>query len=151
MATHELAQVNIARFLGPLDSPVMREFADNLDRINALADASPGFCWRLQTEEGNAMDLRLFEDDLFVNLSTWTDLESLKHFVYRTVHVELLKRRHEWAHRMELAHLALWCVPAGHQPSLEETRDRLELLRAEGATPEAFTFHTHFPAPTGQA
>jgi Domain of unknown function (DUF3291) len=147
-SSYELAQLNIGIVKGPMDSPVMAEFAANLDRINALADRSPGFVWRLQTEEGNATAIRPFPDEtLLVNMSVWRDLESLSEFVYRSAHAEIMRRRREWFERMSEAYLVLWWVPAGHRPTIDEAIAKLEQLRTEGPTPEAFTFRRAFPAP----
>ena len=52
MTLFHLAQLNIGRFRAPLDDPIMEGFRTQLDPINALADQSPGFVWRLQTEDG---------------------------------------------------------------------------------------------------
>jgi hypothetical protein len=146
--SYELAQLNIGIVRGPIDSPVMAEFVANLDRVNAIADRSPGFVWRLQTEEGDATAIRPFPDEnLLVNMSVWRDLQSLSEFVYRSAHAEILRRRREWFERMSEAYLVLWWVPAGHRPTIEEAIARLERLRAEGPTPEAFTFRRAFPAP----
>jgi len=147
-SSYEIAQMNVGIIKGPMDSPIMAEFAANLDRINALADRSPGFVWRLQTEEGNATAIRPFADEnLLVNMSVWRDLESLSEYVYRSAHAEILRRRREWFERMSEAYLVLWWVPAGHRPSIEEGVAKLEWLRAHGPTPEAFTFRRAFPPP----
>ena len=147
-SSYELAQLNVGIIKGPMDSPVMAEFAANLDRINALAGRSPGFIWRLQTEEGNATAIRLFADEnLLMNMSVWRDLQSLSEYVYRSAHAEIMRRRREWFERMSEAYLVLWWVPAGHRPGIEEATARLEQLRAHGPTPEAFTFRRVFPAP----
>jgi len=148
MSTHELAQLNIGVIRGPIDSPVMAEFVANLDRINALAERSPGFVWRLQTEEGNATAIRPYPDEnIAVNLSVWRDVESLNAFVYRSDHVEIMRRRREWFARMTEAFLVLWWVPAGHRPDVQEAIARLDCLRAHGPTPVAFTFRRTFPPP----
>jgi hypothetical protein len=147
-SSYELAQLNIGIAKGPMDSTVMAEFVANLDRINALADGAAGFVWRLQTEEGDATALRPFPDEnLLVNMSVWRDLESLSKFVYRSAHAEILGRRREWFERMSDAYLVLWWVPAGHRPTMDEAIAKLERLRAEGPTSEAFTFRRAFPAP----
>ncbi|MGQ0511081.1 MAG: DUF3291 domain-containing protein [Betaproteobacteria bacterium] len=144
----ELAQLNIGVIRAPMDSPVMAAFADNLDRINALAEASPGFLWRLQTEEGNATAIRPFENEnLLVNLSVWRDVESLKAYVYDSAHVGFMRRRREWFELMKEAYLVLWWVPGGHRPDVAEAIARLEQLKAKGPGPEAFTFRDPFPAP----
>lgn len=147
-SSYELAQMNVGIIKGPMDSSIMAEFAANLDRINALADRSPGFVWRLQTAEGNATAIRPFADEnLLVNMSVWRDLESLSEYVYRSAHAEILRRRREWFERMSEAYLVLWWVPAGHRPNIEEGVAKLEWLRAHGPTPEAFTFRRAFPPP----
>jgi hypothetical protein len=146
-----VAQVNIALPKAPVDSPLLADFMGLLDPINELADASDGFVWRLQTDEGNATSIRPFEDErLMVNLSTWESVEALRQFVYRSVHVEVMRRRREWFERMRL-YMALWWVPAGHVPSVEEAKDRLAHLREHGPTPQAFTFREPFGPPDGSA
>jgi hypothetical protein len=148
MPGYELAQLNIGIIKGPMDSPIMADFAANLERINALADQSPGFMWRLQTEEGDATSIRPFEDEnLLVNMSVWRDVESLNKFVYRSAHVDIMRRRREWFELMREAFLVLWWVPAGHRPSIAEAVARLEVLRSKGPTAEAFTFRQAFPPP----
>lgn len=148
MSAYELAQLNIGIIKGPIDSPVMADFAANLQRINALAERSPGFVWRLQTAEGDATSIRPFEDEnLLLNMSVWRDVESLNEYVYSSAHVEIMRRRREWFDRMQEAFLVLWWVPAGHRPSVPEAIARLESLRAKGPTAEAFTFRQAFPPP----
>jgi Domain of unknown function (DUF3291) len=142
-----LAQLNVAVMREPLDSPVMADFVANLDRINELAEGSPGFVWRLQTEEGDATGLRPLGDLMLVNMSVWRDAESLSDYVYRSAHVEIMRRRREWFERMKEAFAVLWWVPRGHRPDIAEAIDRLELLRAEGPTAGAFTFRTAFSPP----
>ena len=141
-----LAQVNIARMRGPLDSAVMADFVARLDEINALADGSPGFVWRLQTSEGNATYLRPYDDDrILFNMSVWRSIEDLRAYVYGSAHVEVLRRRQEWFTRMETVYAALWWVPGGHRPSIDEAKKRLAHLEQHGPTPFAFTFKAPFP------
>ena len=147
MANWQLAQLNVAVMKQPLEDPIMADFVAGLDRINALADAAPGFVWRLQTEDGDATALRPFGDDMLVNLSVWRDLAALKDFVYGSAHVEVMRRRYEWFEKMAERHLVLWWIPAGHRPDLEEARIRLESLRAEGPGADAFDFRHPFPSP----
>lgn len=152
MSAYELAQLNIGIIRGPIDSAVMAEFVANLARINALAEASPGFVWRLQTAAGDATAIRPFDDpNQLVNMSVWRDTDSLRRFVYRSAHADILQRRREWFERMSEAIMVLWWVPRGHRPSVEEAIARLTLLRAQGATPEAFTFRQTFPPPDAPA
>lgn len=147
MSKFELAQLNIAAMKEPLDSPSMADFVENLDRINALAESSPGFVWRLQTDDGDATALRPLGDDTLVNISVWEDVEALHAYVYKSAHVEIMRRRNEWFDRMRESHVVLWWVPSGHQPTELEAIERLELLRAEGPTEAAFTFKHAFPPP----
>ena len=149
MSAYELAQLNIGIIKGPIDSPVMAEFVANLDRINALAERTPGFVWRLQTEEGNATAIRAYpeNENMAVNMSVWKDVASLNRYVYSSEHVQIMRRRREWFEKMDQAFLVLWWVPRGHRPGIEEAKARLELLRAKGSTKDAFTFRQAFPAP----
>ena len=147
MIHYHLAQLNIAEMLEPLDSPTMADFVANLDRINALADAAPGFVWRLQTEQGDATGVKDFGETIIVNMSVWESPEALHDYVYETAHVEILRRRKEWFSRMRNAYAVLWWVPAGHRPSVAEGKERLELLREHGPSERAFTFEKIFPAP----
>src|ERR1043166_297809 len=136
-----LAQVNIARMKAPLESPVMAGFVARLAEINALADGSDGFVWRLQTEAGDATYLRPYDDErILFNLSVWRDVESLKRYVYRTAHAELLRRRRDRFEHFAGAFAALWWVPAGHIPSVDEAKQRLAHLEAHGPSQFAFTF-----------
>lgn len=151
MAGYELAQLNTAVMKEPLESPAMADFVANLDRINALAERSPGFIWRLQTDEGNATALRPLGEDTIVNMSVWRDLEALSDYVYKSAHVEIMRRRREWFERMRTAYVVLWWVPRDHRPGIEEAVDRLDALRRDGPTPAAFDFRRTFGAPDALA
>lgn len=140
LAERELAQLNIARLKAPLDSPELADFVANLDRINRLAEGSPGYVWRLMDESGNATGIRHFGPDYIVNLSVWRDAESLHAFAFQSEHVQIMRRRREWFERMAEAYLVLWWIPAGHRPDVAEAARRLDHLRRNGPTPEAFTF-----------
>ena len=143
-----LAQVNVGRLAAPKGDPRVAPFFAALDRVNALAEASPGYVWRLQDEAGNATDIKPTSDPLFiVNLSVWHDAESLFAFVYRSAHAPEMARRREYFERFEGAYQALWWVPAGHTPSVDEALSRLWRLDRYGPAPEAFTFKARFPAP----
>jgi Domain of unknown function (DUF3291) len=138
-AAVHLAQVNVARLRHPIDHPATAEFVAGLAPINAAADASPGFVWRLQTEDGDATALRVFPDpEIIVNLSVWTSVEALRAFVYRSDHTSFLRRRAEWFDRMDTPPVACWWVPAGHVPDVAEARTRLDFLAAHGPSPFAF-------------
>ncbi len=144
-ADFHLAQLNVGRLLAPVDSLAIAGFVEQLDAVNRLADASPGFIWRLATEAGNATEIRPTDDELFlINMSVWSSMEALRAFTYGTEHVDVLRRRREWFERLATAHMVLWWVEAGHRPTIEEALDRLERLRRDGPTPSAFTFRTPF-------
>lgn len=147
MTKLHIAQVNIGRVRASLDNPIMAGFVNRLDELNALADGSPGFVWRLQTPEGNATYLRPYPDDdrLLVNMSVWEDIESLKAYVYHTGHTGMIKQRREWFEKFDGVYLALWWVPAGHLPGVDEAKKRLAHLEKYGPTPFAFTFQKPFP------
>lgn len=148
MAQYHLAQINIAQARDEMTSDVMRGFASRLDEINLLAEQSPGFVWRLQTEAGDATSIQAYDDPLLiVNMSVWRDLESLKQFVYRSIHVDLIRDRDAWFHKIPQMHQALWWVPVGHTPDVEEGKAVLAQLEAKGASEAAFTFAKAFPAP----
>jgi hypothetical protein len=146
MNTYHLAQVNIGRIKAPLDDPRMAGFMSRLDEVNALADRSPGFVWRLQTSEGNATYFRPYNDDdrILMNMSVWENVEALRNYVYRTVHIELVRQRQEWFEAFASNYLALWWVPAGHKPGIDEAKKRIAHLDAYGPTEYAFNFKTVF-------
>jgi len=152
MTRYHLAQVNIGRLRAPLEDPIMEGFRSQLDPINALADRSPGFVWRLQTEDGNATAIRPFDDDdrMAINMSVWESLEALQQYVYRSAHVGPLRDRKQWFEPLEGPILALWWIPAGHIPTVAEAKARLELLKERGPSAEAFTFRSPFPPPDSQ-
>ncbi len=134
-----------------IESVEMADFVDNLENINALAEESPGYVWRLQTEDGDATGIDFFGTDVLVNMSIWENVESLHNFVYKTAHTKIMSRRKEWFHRVEEAYTVLWWAPEGVIPSLDEARSRLELLKSEGSTAEAFSIKQAFPSPVGLA
>ncbi|WP_419536875.1 DUF3291 domain-containing protein [Endozoicomonas sp.] len=152
MATFHLAQVNIAKAKGSMDSPVMKGFVDQLDYINQLAENSPVFVWRLQTEEGDATDISAFEDELIIiNMSVWQTYDDLKQYVYSGEHLSALKQKKDWFDKLEGSHLALWWIPAGSIPTVEDAKQALALLDTQGPTEKSFTFARPFPAPELQS
>jgi hypothetical protein len=146
MSRYQLAQINVAELKAPLDSPQLKDFVDNLDRINALAESQPGFVWRLTGDGNDATGLRPMGEKIIVNYSIWRDVETLKNFVYSTAHVEILKRKREWFERMRLNYV-LWWVPAGHIPTVQDAVAKLEHLRAHGPSADAFHFGEAYSAP----
>jgi hypothetical protein len=148
MPEHHVAQLNIGRLVAPLDDPRIDGFRDELAPVNALADAAPGFVWRLQDDAGNATSYRPYEDDLvIVNYSIWRTPEDLWNFVYRSRHLEPLRQRRAWFETPREPYLVLFWIEAGERPPIEEAKRRLEHLREHGPTPSAFTLRERFPAP----
>lgn len=146
--TWHIAQLNVARAVAPLDSPELADFMAALDGVNALAEAAPGFVWRLKSDNGNATDIKVENDPKFiVNMSVWESVEALFDFVYRSAHTEVMVRRREWFEKPAEAFQVLWWVPAGHTPTIEEAMARLAHLRAHGPTARAFTFKERYPKP----
>ncbi|SIN61708.1 protein of unknown function [Parasphingorhabdus marina DSM 22363] len=150
MSGYHLAQVNVANFRRPKDDPVNKDFVDALEKVNAAADAAPGFVWRLQGENGNALDIPAgssVDPNLVVNLSVWKDVESLRNFVYRQMdHVAVLKRREEWFDST-VSRMALWWIPEGHRPDPAEAIARVRFLEKYGPKTKAFTFQEIFAPP----
>ncbi len=145
MPNIHLAQINIGRMKAPLDDPAMAGFMSRLDDLNALAERSPGFVWRLQGDEGNNTYLRPYDDErIIVNMSVWQTIERLRAYVYESAHAEVLRQRRDWFEKFDGMFLALWWIPAGHVPTVEEAKKRLALLESHGPTPFAFTFKTPF-------
>ena len=146
-----LAQLNIGRLRAPMDDPMIDDFHTNLDPVNAIAEQSPGFVWRLQDDTGNATGIKPFGDDLeIVNLTGWESIEALAEFTYRSAHREILRRRREFFEAPAQPTLCLWWIPEGTIPTVDDAIARLEHLRAHGPTPTAFTFRHRFE-PGGEA
>ncbi|MDH2430651.1 DUF3291 domain-containing protein [Sphaerisporangium sp. TRM90804] len=136
-----LAQLNVAHMRAPVDSPQLADFVDALEPINALSDSHPGFVWRLKGGPDPHDTVRHdYGDLLLINFSVWASREDLWNFVYRTAHLDVLRRRREWFHRVAEPYSVMWWIPEGHVPALAEGMDRLDLLRAKGPSPDAFTF-----------
>ncbi len=132
-----LAELNIGKFKYPVSDPRMAGFMDNLDRVNAIAERSPGFVWRLKGDNNNATEFRV-GDDMAVNLSVWADAKSLEDYVFKTVHVQFYKKRAAWFDLMEKPHMVFWWVKEGHRPTLGEAHERLQHFEAHGASTFAF-------------
>jgi heme-degrading monooxygenase HmoA len=143
MANVQLAQVNIGRIRASLESPAMAGFVTKLEAINALADRADGFVWRLQGGDGDATYLRPFDDErIIVNMSVWESIDALRAYVYHSAHAEVLRQRRDWFEKFDKVYLALWWVPAGHIPTVDEAKMRLASIERHGPTPFAFTFKT---------
>lgn len=148
---YQLAQLNIAKFRLPQEDPVNADFVNSLDRVNAVAEAQPGFIWRFVGSGNDALDIQAFDDpNIAVNMSVWSDIESLVNFVYRNKdHKDIMRRRKEWFDKIDF-HMVLWWIESDRRPTIEEAKIRLELLRQNGPTYSAFTFKKPFPAPNGK-
>ena len=148
MATFHIAQVNVAQAKADMASDLMQGFVSRLDEINALADRADGFIWRLKEDSGSATAIRVFDDPLLIiNMSVWANLDALKHYVYKSLHVDLIKDRDAWFNKLGQSHQALWWIPAGHIPNVEEAQKKLEYIRKFGPSAEAFTFAKPHPMP----
>ena len=146
MSKYHIAQINIARMLAPIDDPIMAEFVSQLPPINALADGSPGFIWRLQSESGDATSIKVYDDDMIIiNLTVWESVDALREFVYKSAHQGVLRDRKRWFEKFDGPYYALWWIPVGHYPSTEEGKERLDYLREHGDTQYVFSFKNIFP------
>ena len=144
MGILHLAQVNIAKRLAHMDDPIMQGFINNIDKMNALADSSDGFIWRLQDEDKDEAG-RVFQvDSLLINMSVWENLDALFNYTYNSGHVEIFKRKKEWFSKMKMMHMAFWYIPEGYEPTLQDSKERLEYLNTHGDTPYAFSFKSKF-------
>lgn len=144
---YHIAQLNIARMRAPLDDPMMADFVDNLSRINALGENSPGFVWLLKDDSGSnsATEIRPYEDErIIINMTVWETMEALHDYAYYSDHTDFFRRRAEWFEKMDTPTFVLWWVPAGHIPTVDEAKERLEYLTAHGPTPYAFNFKKRY-------
>ncbi len=143
-----LAQLNIAEMRFSFDDPLMSDFNNALDDLNAAAEKSPGFVWRLKDDSNNAMNFRVFDrDDLLVNLSAWESVESLRSYVFSETHMRIMRRRAEWFYSSKEPSLVMWWQPSSTMPDLKLAEQKLVKLRREGQTQNAFGFKNPFPPP----
>jgi hypothetical protein len=146
MPNYHIAQINIGRILAPIDDPIMAEFASQLPPINALADTTPGFVWRLQTESGDATSIRIYEDEMIaMNMSVWESVESLREYAYKSAHAGVMRDRKRWFEKFDGPYYALWWIVEGHIPTPQEGKERLDYLREHGESAYAFSFKNIFP------
>ena len=149
MNEYQIAQINVARMHGVnINDPIMKEFVDNLDKVNALAESSEGFIWRLKDENNNATSINPYNDaQVIINISVWQAIEDLENFVYKTFHTDFLRRRKEWFQTYGKVSTAMWWVPAGQFPSVEEAIAQLGYLQQNGASEKVFDFRKKFDVP----
>jgi len=142
-----LAQINISRLIAPTDDPRIADFVEQLEPINALAESSPGFVWRLQSASGNATDIAYGEDPLvIVNMSVWESIDALRDYAYGSKHIEVFRTRAKWFEKLDKPSLCMWWIPIGHEPTVAEGRERLTHFQENGASPYAFSFSQRFVA-----
>lgn len=146
---YQLAEINVAEMIGVnIDDPIMKEFVDNLDAVNQLAEESEGFVWRLKDESNNAASFNPYNNEqIIINISVWDTIETLEHFTYKTFHTDFLRRRKEWFAKYGKVSYALWWIPKDAFPTIEECVERLKYLEVHGPTANAFNFKTKFPRP----
>lgn len=149
MNNYNIAQINVARMKGiNINDPVMKEFADNLQKVNALAESSEGFIWRLRDDNDNATSFNPYDDEqVLINISVWESIEALEFFVYKTFHTDFLKRRKEWFQTYGKVYTAMWWVPAGQFPTISEATDKLSYLQQNGPSALVFDIRNRFPQP----
>ena len=148
MTEYCLAQANIARLLVPADDPLLADFVAQLDRINALAENSPGFVWRYVSDARKPEDREYDDPMMLFNLSVWESAEHLFDYAYKSAHAQVFADRRKWFEKLAEPQLALWWIPAGHRPTVGEAQQRLNLLAAQGPGPRAFSFRQRY-APDG--
>ncbi len=147
---YQIAEINVARMKGVhINDPIMKEFVDNLDHVNGIAEKSEGFIWRLKDENNDATSFNPYNDEqIIINVSVWETIEALETFVYKTFHTDFLKRRKEWFNSYGKVATALWWIPQGEFPTVEEAVAKLDYLQKNGATPVVFNFRNKFPNPS---
>ncbi len=144
-----VAQINIGRITGTtIEDPVMADFVAQLDTINELAEKSEGFVWRLKSADNNATSFNPYNDQqIIINFSVWETIEHLDQFVYKSAHTIVMKDRKKWFEKFGQPYMALWYVPAGYTPTIEEAAERLDHLQKNGPSEYAFDFRNPFSRP----
>jgi len=150
MTTYQLAQINIARMRGVnIEDPIMKEFVDNLDSINYIAEQSEGFIWRLKDDDNNATAFNPYDDEqIIINISVWQNFETFRNFIFESKHIEYMKRRKEWFQSFGKAYTGMWWIKAGIFPTIEDAVDKLSYLQEHGPSEFIFDFKKQFPKPS---
>ncbi|MDB5013167.1 MAG: hypothetical protein JWQ25_1369 [Daejeonella sp.] len=151
MSDFHIAEINIAKMKGlDINDPIMKEFVDNLGKVNDIAEASEGFVWRLKDDSYNATSFNPYNDEqIIINISVWETIETLEHYMYKTFHSDFLRRRKEWFQAHGKASTAMWWIPAGQIPTLEEAIEKLDYLQIHGVSEKVFDLRNKFPKPRG--
>ena len=147
---YQLAQINISRMIGVnINDPIMKEFVDNLDKVNNLAEHSEGFVWRLKDENNDATSFNPYNDEqVIINISVWESIASLETFVFKTLHTDFLKRRKEWFQKFGKVSTAMWWISEGDFPSVENAVELLDYLQKNGPSQKVFNFRNKYAPPT---
>jgi Domain of unknown function (DUF3291) len=151
MPKYQLAEINIARMKGvDINDPIMKEFVDNLVLVNTLAETSEGFIWRLKDDESsNSTAFNPYNDEqVIINISVWESIETLENYVFKTFHTDFLKRRKEWFQTFGTASTAMWWIPEGQFPTIEEAVEKLDALQKNGASEQVFNFRKKYLPPS---
>jgi hypothetical protein len=149
MGEFQIAEINIARMKGvDINDPIMKEFVDNLDKVNSIAESSKGFVWRLKDESNNATNINPYNDEqVIINISVWQSIESLEDFMYKTFHSEFLKRRKQWFQNFGKVSTAMWWINKGDLPNVNEAVEKLAYLQKNGPSEIVFDFKKKYPPP----
>lgn len=116
--------------------------------VNEPAEKHPGFIWR-DSEDDHQIIQELWGDGYLYTLLVWKDVESLKDFLYKSPHIEFMKRGKEWVHPISMPRTVLWWIPQGHTPCVGEAHSRLELLYEQGPSYRAFDLKSSEPSIIG--
>lgn len=149
MTDFNIAEINIAKMIGlNINDPIMKEFVDNLEKVNDIAEASAGFVWRLKDDSYNATSFNPYNDEqIIINVSVWETIEALEYYMYKTFHSDFLRRRKEWFNTHGKASTAMWWIPVGQTPTLEEAIEKLDYLQIHGASDKVFNLRNKFSKP----
>ena len=147
-AGYHLAQANVAYALAPADDPLLADYMVRLDEMNVLADCSPGFVWRYLTDSRDPAQREFTDPYVLFNMSVWESIDALHAYTYRTAHSEVYAARRRWFAEPKAVvgghALAMWWIPVGERPTVEDAKARLAEITASGPSPRAFTFKQRF-------
>jgi heme-degrading monooxygenase HmoA len=148
---YNLAQANVAYALASTDDPQMADYLARLDEMNSLAERSPGFVWRYLTDSRDPAQCEFDDPRVLFNMSVWESIEALHHYTYGTAHLEVYAARRRWFSESKAVvgghALALWWIPEGTRPKVDDAKQRLAVMTKTGPTQDAFSFKKRFPPP----
>jgi hypothetical protein len=76
--TFHLVHVNIATGRAAMDDPIMKDFVDQVDDIDALAQSWPGFIAQAALPDEGL----IYSGNTLVNVSIWESVDDLLEFIY---------------------------------------------------------------------